>query len=779
MTNVFFITTFLHSYSHDNKNDWRITIPLEKKKSIAYNKNTFAILLLKKSATNFFVSFSFNGLVLFSCSSGGAGLKKKERRRRHAPSEIGQKFTKFVRYYYKTNKSVEPFRRVLVHMQAPISYFKLFIRSFRLYSRHLSKLYQNKSTGMNIRMSSKIKKLLSEYDVYNTQLRWCLKLLRFNKSKKSLSRSTAVSIWKCIQFFTRTYNCNVLSFFRSFFLSNNNNNTSYYNTFFSKFRLFDMFSFFSRQTKLCCSIISNPRKKIIISYLNKYLNIFYYFKHANNVISFDLNVNHGYGCRNMNYLFFSFLDNYSVIQNDSFYDYMKFFFISIDSKSTRYSEFRSKKLNSKIRNNICGRFRTYSLYKPDLSYVFFFIRADVTLLSSLIKYAYLDTSFYADSLDILKICLHKYILFSSSKNKKKMWKYKSYYTIFVKRFFTFFLHKYVRFFFSRNVYVFHRSLLNTVFSVLASFHIVFSQTDSFFNKTLICNVSLDRTFFTYNFWLFNSMCLFSFSESVSFVYYLWLREQIRYFYIHRSIVPVPTLLTKIGEIRGKIKWSYISDLFYITEKKLKTVPKWYITQMCNVASRAEAINLVTYWVRNNLLILPEWKQLFYSRSSNLCTNQVNNFIYKTKKLFSVITCLSYTFFTLSYSNVFLSQSNTYVLYFKHQSFSFFHLLFTSFLFFCRTFFLRRYLYNFFSAMLLHLNVCSYFFSKYKKQLFLFGELISSYRSIVTKRLNIEQIGDRLNNLCETRRYLRYSFKIVFFYDRGSFPYNGCRSRQIF
>lgn len=237
----------------------RIIIPFEKKQNIDTNK--FAVFLIKKSETNLFFSFSFDGFVLFSCSSGSAGLKKKERRRKHASEKIGYKFSKFVRYYYKITSEFTPFRNIIVHLQAPISYFKLFMRSFLSYYRSLFKFFRYRYNGQLIRYKRKAKILIRIYsDVYK-RLRFSLYKLQSYKKKVLFNSSTFFFVNKLVHLVRKTYNCNIFLFLKFFFL---NSSSSKYLMYMNNFSIFDFFFFFFRQKNLYRSIISNPPKKVIV-----------------------------------------------------------------------------------------------------------------------------------------------------------------------------------------------------------------------------------------------------------------------------------------------------------------------------------------------------------------------------------------------------------------------------------------------------------------------------------------------------------------------------------
>ena len=52
------------------------------KKTIDYDK--CAYVKIKRSATNIFMTLTYKKRIIFSCTAGSAGLRKKERRQRHA-----------------------------------------------------------------------------------------------------------------------------------------------------------------------------------------------------------------------------------------------------------------------------------------------------------------------------------------------------------------------------------------------------------------------------------------------------------------------------------------------------------------------------------------------------------------------------------------------------------------------------------------------------------------------------------------------------------------------
>lgn len=380
-SNALFTTFNCNYFTHRISLSRRIIIPFEKNKIVSINK--FAVFLIKKSVTNIFFSFSFDGSVLFSCSAGSAGFKKKERRRKHASSQIGSKFSKFVRYYYKTNRDFTPFRNIVVHLQAPISYFKLFMRSFISYYRSLFRFFRYRYNGQLFRYKRKSNILIRIYANVCNRLRFSL--FKFELYKKKMQLTTFFFLHKCINLIQKTYNCNFLSFFKFFFYPDQYNSKS--NAYVSNFSFNDFF--FSRQRSLFCRVISNPPKQFIFSYLNKYLNIFYYFRHLRNIFS------NSYYYSFNNSFFFSFLDNYYFLRNNLFFDSLKFFFFRVDSSSTKYSEYRNKKLNSYIRNSICNKLNMHFFFRPELSYVSFFFLRNLTIFSFFLKYSYLHTFFFS------------------------------------------------------------------------------------------------------------------------------------------------------------------------------------------------------------------------------------------------------------------------------------------------------------------------------------------------------------------------------------------------
>lgn len=89
--------------------------------SYAYSR-----LQIKRSATNIFVTFVVNECIIFSCTAGSAGMKKKERRWRHAAFQAGKLFGKFASDYIKRRKARYIFNRVIAVLKAPASFLRMF-----------------------------------------------------------------------------------------------------------------------------------------------------------------------------------------------------------------------------------------------------------------------------------------------------------------------------------------------------------------------------------------------------------------------------------------------------------------------------------------------------------------------------------------------------------------------------------------------------------------------------------------------------------------------------
>jgi hypothetical protein len=108
-----------------------------KKRISLYSEETNAVmhseLRIKQSVTNVFMTFSANGLVLFSCSAGSAGMKKKERRRKQAMNAMSESFCKFVRYYLRTNGDFSIFSNIIVFLNAPVIKFKVLLYTIEKY----------------------------------------------------------------------------------------------------------------------------------------------------------------------------------------------------------------------------------------------------------------------------------------------------------------------------------------------------------------------------------------------------------------------------------------------------------------------------------------------------------------------------------------------------------------------------------------------------------------------------------------------------------------------
>jgi hypothetical protein len=123
----------------------------------------YSELRIKKSVTNYFITFSAKGKVLFSCSAGSAGKKKKERRRKDAINAMSQAFSKYVRYYVRTHKDYSIFRNIIVFLNARVYRFKLFLRSIKYDMRKLTRRKNKAVIRSNKLISNKYRLLHTQY----------------------------------------------------------------------------------------------------------------------------------------------------------------------------------------------------------------------------------------------------------------------------------------------------------------------------------------------------------------------------------------------------------------------------------------------------------------------------------------------------------------------------------------------------------------------------------------------------------------------------------------
>lgn len=505
--------TYFYLYTVNKFYSRRITIPFEKNK--LFNADKLAVLLIKKSVTNLFISFSFNGFVLFSCSAGSSGLKKKERRRKFAASNIGKLFCKFVRYYYKTSNDFTPFRNIILHLQAPISYFKLFIRSFFYYYRSLFYFFRYRYNGQLFRYNRKAKILFRIYNhIYN---KLCLSIFQLRSYRKKIFffSYSFFFIKKLINLIITYYKCNFSSFFKFYFFNAYfTHNKNYYLNYINNFSLSTFFFFLSRQKSLFCRAISIPPKYVIVHYLNNHLNIFSYLKYKHDFFSFFKNVFSFFN----NSFFYTFFNNYELFKYDFYFYSIDLFFFKLDCNSTKNSEKRNFKLNSVINNEIINKFRVYFFFKRESFDFCFSFLSNLNMFFLFIKYSYLYTSFFSFYSIYLKTLLKKNINLDLN---FFFFKYKYYFSIFIKRFYVFFIYTYLNnFYFSFNVYTYYRLFLNNVFSFVTSFFInsfYFSGKDLSLYKISFLDISFSCYFIFYNFLLYNFMCSFFFSP-FSFLY---------------------------------------------------------------------------------------------------------------------------------------------------------------------------------------------------------------------------------------------------------------------
>ena len=135
--------------------------------TVRHNTQKHTYLQIKKSVTNLFITFVVNGDVVFSCTAGSAGLIKKERRLKTAAFESGKLFGKFANEYIYREKTKSVFRSIIAILHAPISFFRLFIMSFKSkYIRVARKLEKRlRKEYRNIFYIDK-KNLLAKYKAY-------------------------------------------------------------------------------------------------------------------------------------------------------------------------------------------------------------------------------------------------------------------------------------------------------------------------------------------------------------------------------------------------------------------------------------------------------------------------------------------------------------------------------------------------------------------------------------------------------------------------------------
>jgi hypothetical protein len=143
-------------------------------RTVKQNSKNHSYLQIKRSVTNMFVTFVVGGNVIFSCTAGSSGLVKKERRLRRAAYESGTLFGKFVSDYILRSKATAAFlfSDVIAVLHAPISFFRLFLSSFKA---SYTKLMRKLSNKMRIKKHENVKKekklLIRKYKRYERIVR--------------------------------------------------------------------------------------------------------------------------------------------------------------------------------------------------------------------------------------------------------------------------------------------------------------------------------------------------------------------------------------------------------------------------------------------------------------------------------------------------------------------------------------------------------------------------------------------------------------------------------
>lgn len=138
-------------------------------RTVKHNSKNHSYLQIKRSVTNLFVTFVVGGNVLFSCTAGSSGLVKKERRLKRAAYEAGTLFGTFVSDYILSSKSKSAFlfRNVIAVLHAPISFFRLFLFSFKAsYTKLMRKLNRNMRIKKHKNVKKEKKLLIRKYKKY-------------------------------------------------------------------------------------------------------------------------------------------------------------------------------------------------------------------------------------------------------------------------------------------------------------------------------------------------------------------------------------------------------------------------------------------------------------------------------------------------------------------------------------------------------------------------------------------------------------------------------------
>lgn len=191
----------LHAFLSEQNNrrvfHRRFNFPLKKKSNVASDR---AYLFFKRSATNFFVTLFAHGKVLYSCSSGIVGLKKKQRRWSSAAYLIGTHFFTFLKHYmsFRSGTTVyrnKPLGNIVVILRSPLYLFNLFYISY-------SRGYKHISSQIRLRRKLAYRSASSDSLIRNSINRSNEKLasnmtLRRNSFSESLLRYTLSDVRTC------------------------------------------------------------------------------------------------------------------------------------------------------------------------------------------------------------------------------------------------------------------------------------------------------------------------------------------------------------------------------------------------------------------------------------------------------------------------------------------------------------------------------------------------------------------------------------------------------
>jgi hypothetical protein len=776
----------------------RMIIPFEKKKKIS--EFTFPILLLRKTTTNYFISLSFHGIVLFSCSSGSAGMRKKYRRRHSSADVMGVQFCKFIRYFYKKQRTLFHFRNMIVVLSAPIWFFKSFIRRFRRYYRRMCKFlvftHKRKARKMLIEVRSRIFPMLLNR---GTILRSLRKIARFVPSNSNYKFNS-----KALRLIHSCYKLTLPSLLQYSLLGTN----MYYSTYMSSNPLHSFLSILRRQVYLRCSYVSNPPKSILVRLLARYSIFTSYVnkKYTNYMLHNSVYSNFS----SLLDVFFHRLKHF-ICYSHAFHDARITYSIYTEINAANDAKSKSK---SKPTLKPKDRYYSESYFRRKISSIL--SRSVVSILPQNIYSlrlfndvtSFLRNLYIHSRLDLIYIShIIKYL-----HNIKWRWNryYKVYISIIRNRLFASFLScnvKWINPFLSNDSFLFSRKLINISLSISYRNFIRFVYpTGICMHRAPIISYYKHWAFVNHNLWLYSisffiphkySQLSFFDTLCVYQSYYLWSIFYNMYIpFTRTNCLNIVNTVNTFNTFNTKlIKYNLVSDYYLIRNDRLCELPKTYLSSLVRIDNRLDAFIFVAECLYNNSFILREWYDFIYFYISiygdsvftsstftgvyDVYDTHTNNHISSLydRYIFRYFSIVVFYYYDYSYVR------NVYIKLFTFMKHKILQILID---YVITIIFLNKYMLStcwcfifiriFITSMLLLINWSSYLYSFHVY-------VHKSIHSVSTWTKKLLFINQTFNRQCIKYKKFFYLYSkntflsnVFLMHDRSVLPYNGCRSR---